>query len=538
MHARLTKLKFLYFLAASICLGCGACKTNKKKPQRDITINQQTSFNPLFFDSASITQFLNIHTNLQQFHPQYIDFYADRNFEFAWFDSTGLSEQAHNFFNLQNNYISTNADSSLFSVELNGLYQALNRKPVATILKSPSILEAELMLTGQFFNYAAKVYKGADIDATELGWFIPRKKIDLTALLDSMMLKKSGSPDLYAPLNPQYKALEHFLVKYIGLQKKDNGDTIPYLMKPLRWGDSTEVISKVKQRLKLYDNTSTIVDDHIFDSAMLLSVQKFQQLLGIAVDGVVGNKMIAELNTNLRIRVQQLLVNMERMRWMPAANDSNYILVNIPEYKMHVFEAGQPAYDMNVIVGSAANNSVIFNGSLKYIVFSPYWNIPESIVRNEIHPAMKKDPNYIAKHHMEITGKSGGLPLVRQKPGEKNALGLVKFLFPNNYSIYLHDTPNRNLFSQWSRSLSHGCIRLAEPVKFARYLLREDTAVYSHSVIDSLMHQEKEKWVTLKKSIPVFLVYFTAWVDKNGELNFRKDIYGHDKKMLTKLFNN
>jgi murein L,D-transpeptidase YcbB/YkuD len=150
---------------------------------------------------------------------------------------------------------------------------------------------------------------------------------------------------------------------------------------------------------------------------------------------------------------------------------------------------------------------------------------------------MRKDPNYIAKHNMEITGKSGGLPLVRQKPGVKNSLGLVKFLFPNNYSIYLHDTPNRNLFSQSSRSLSHGCIRLAEPVKFARYLLREDTAVYSHKIIDSLMHLEKEKWVTLKKSIPVFLVYFTAWVDKKGELNFRKDIYGHDKKMLTKLFN-
>ncbi len=537
MHARLTKLKFLYCLAASICLGSIACKTNKKKPQRDITINKQTSFNPLFFDSASITQFLNIHSNLQPFHTQYIDFYADRNFEFAWFDSTGLSEQAHNFFNLQNNYINSNEDSSLFSAELNGLYQALDKKPVAAILKSPRILEAELLLTGQFFKYAAKVYKGADIDAAELGWFIPRKKIDLTALLDSMMLKKSGSPDLYAPLNPQYKALEQFLVKYIDLQKKDNGDTIPYLTKPLRLGDSTEMIGKIKQRLKLYESNANIIDGDIYDSAMLFSVQKFQQLLGIAVDGVIGNKMIAELNTPLRMRVQQLLVNMERMRWMPAANDSNYILVNIPEYKMHVFESAQPAYDMNVIVGSAANNSVIFNGNLKYIVFSPYWNIPESIVRNEIMPAMKKNPNYIAKHNMEIIGKSGGLPLVRQKPGVKNSLGLVKFLFPNNYSIYLHDTPNRNLFSQSSRSLSHGCIRLAEPVKFARYLLRNDTAVYSHAVIDSLMHLEKEKWVTLKKSIPVFLVYFTAWVDKNGELNFRKDIYGHDKKMLTKLFN-
>ncbi|TAG13764.1 MAG: hypothetical protein EAZ35_08020 [Sphingobacteriia bacterium] len=537
MYTMPIKSNFLYLFAALVLLLGSACKTAKRKPQRDITINHETSFNPLFFDSASMTHFFNIHADLQKFQAQYIDFYADRNFEYAWFDSTGLSEQAHNFFNLQNNYINSNEDSSLFSAELSGLYHALDRKPVASILKNPSLLETELMLTGQFFKYAAKVYKGADIDAAELGWFIPRKKIDLSALLDSMMLKKSSSPDQYAPLNPQYKALEQFLTKYIELQKRDNGDTIPMLKKALRLGDSTEIIGIIKQRLKLYETTVTLKDGNIYDSAMLLSVRKYQQLLGIAVDGAVGNKMIAELNTPVRYRVQQLLVNMERMRWMPAANDSNYILVNIPEYRMHVFEGGLPAYDMNVIVGSAANNSVIFNGKLKYIVFSPFWNIPESIVRDEIVPAMRKDPNYIAKHNMEITGKSGGLPLVRQKPGVKNSLGLVKFLFPNNYSIYLHDTPNRNLFSQSSRSLSHGCIRLAEPVKFARYLLREDTAVYSHKIIDSLMHLEKEKWVTLKKSIPVFLVYFTAWVDKKGELNFRKDIYGHDKKMLTKLFN-
>ena len=138
---------------------------------------------------------------------------------------------------------------------------------------------------------------------------------------------------------------------------------------------------------------------------------------------------------------------------------------------------------------------------------------------------------------METTGTSNGLPVVRQKPGANNSLGLVKFLFPNNYDIYLHDTPNHELFNVSSRSFSHGCIRIAEPKKFAQYLLRSDTATtWKSNVIDSSMHLQKERWVTLQKTIPVFIVYFTAWVDKNGLLNFRKDIYGHDEKMSEKLF--
>jgi murein L,D-transpeptidase YcbB/YkuD len=137
---------------------------------------------------------------------------------------------------------------------------------------------------------------------------------------------------------------------------------------------------------------------------------------------------------------------------------------------------------------------------------------------------------------MEITGHSNGLPVVRQKPGGNNSLGLVKFLFPNNYNIYFHDTPNRDLFDISSRGLSHGCIRLGEPTKFARYLLRNDTTAYPAHKIDSLMHGTKEYWVTLRKPLPVFIGYFTAWVDRQGQINFRKDIYNHDAEMAAKLF--
>ena len=272
-----------------------------------------------------------------------------------------------------------------------------------------------------------------------------------------------------------------------------------------------------------------------FDSATVNAVKKFQRRMGLSVDGSVGNKMIEELNVPIKWRIRQLLVNMERLRWMPPEKDSNYILVNIPEYRLHVFDSGKTVMDMNVIVGKSANSTVIFTGNLKYIVFSPYWNVPTSIVKNEVVPAIKNNSDYLVKNHMEITGKSNGLPVVRQLPGTFNSLGLVKFLFPNNYDIYLHDTPNHDLFSQTSRSLSHGCIRISEPKKMAQYLLRNDSTWNSKN-IDSSMHLTKERWVTLNKKIPVLIVYFTAWVDKSGELNFRKDIYGHDEKMATKLF--
>jgi murein L,D-transpeptidase YcbB/YkuD len=192
---------------------------------------------------------------------------------------------------------------------------------------------------------------------------------------------------------------------------------------------------------------------------------------------------------------------------------------------------------MSVIVGSAAHGTTIFSGNIKYIVFAPYWNVPKSIVLKEILPGIKNDPEYIRKHNMEITGYNQGVPDVRQLPGPDNALGRVKFLFPNSYNIYLHDTPNHDLFTSRNRGLSHGCVRLSEPEKMADWLLRDDSVKYSKDVIDSLMNKNiKEKWVTLDKTVPVFLVYFTAWVDEQGKLNIRKDIYGHDAIMASKLF--
>jgi len=178
---------------------------------------------------------------------------------------------------------------------------------------------------------------------------------------------------------------------------------------------------------------------------------------------------------------------------------------------------------------------VIFSGNLKYIVFSPYWRLPVKIVKTEILPEMKKDTGYLRKHNMERIGGRDTLPAIRQKPGDDNSLGRVKFLFPNNYDIYFHDTPNKDLFTASNRSFSHGCIRVGDPKHLAEFLLQSDTTWNSYR-IDTCMKATKETWVGLQHSVSVVIGYFTAWVDSNGVLNFRKDIYGHDEKLAGKLF--
>lgn len=531
-------MKRYHFLLIFILLvtieSCKNALTNNKIIIRDTSITKITSFNTLFFDSIQVTTFLLLHPELSTYENQFNDFYKARNYQYAWFDKDGITDQAAHFLNLLNNDSNELQDSSMLNPALIQLYNTLHND---TLHKTPqdSILKTELLFTGQFFLHAEKVYNGSNINTADLGWFIPRKKIDLTNLLGETLKLKASEIGLTADTNSPYKQLQTQLSFYYQLAKKEATDSIPFQLKPLKKGISAQVIKQIKNRLTELGDLP--INDSLmkYDSLLYKAVVLFQKRMGLSVDGAIGNKMIEALNIPAAKRIKQLLINMERLRWLPVIKDSNYILVNIPEYKLHVIDSGKNIFDLNVIVGKTANGTVIFNSQLKYIVFSPYWNVPASIVEKEILPAIAKNPKYLEKNNMEITGKSKGLPTIRQKPGPLNSLGLVKFLFPNNYDIYLHDTPNRELFTQSSRGLSHGCIRISNPQKMAAYLLRNDTT-WNAATIDTAMHQPKEKWVTLKKTIPVFIVYFTAWVDKNGLLNFRKDIYGHDEKMSLKLF--
>jgi L,D-transpeptidase YcbB len=225
------------------------------------------------------------------------------------------------------------------------------------------------------------------------------------------------------------------------------------------------------------------------------------------------------------------MVNMERCRWVPAALTGDYFIINIPAFELFAFEKDSVVFTMKVVVGQEVHKTVIFNGDLKYVVFSPYWNVPPDIMNREILPAIRKNPSYLAKHDMEWNGK-----VLRQKPGPQNPLGRVKFLFPNSYNIYLHDSPAKILFNKDSRAFIHGCIRLAEPKKMALYLLRNNPQ-WTEEKIDAAMNSGKEQWVTLKDPVPVYIAYLTAWVGRDGKLNLRNDIYHRDQQLASMLFN-
>jgi murein L,D-transpeptidase YcbB/YkuD len=244
-------------------------------------------------------------------------------------------------------------------------------------------------------------------------------------------------------------------------------------------------------------------------------------------------------------RMQQLLMNLERWRWAPRDLGDRYVLVNVPAYQMQVMENGDPVLAMRVIVGDRENPTPLFDDRMTYIVFSPYWNIPESILREETLPKVARDPGYLERSGIEVIGTSGREPIdpreidwsdedetkhlrFRQVPGPENALGRVKFIFPNHFSVYLHDTSSPELFARDDRALSHGCIRVENPVALAQYVLR-DQPEWTAERIAEAMQKNEEKTVKLKSSIPVYIGYWTAWVGPDGKsVAYTADPYGLD----------
>jgi murein L,D-transpeptidase YcbB/YkuD len=328
----------------------------------------------------------------------------------------------------------------------------------------------------------------------------------------------------------QFQQLEKAADRYQRLLGKDEWVNITLTDKPvLKLNDTSDVIPLISERLELLGDLRRARSTNIYTEKLENAVKQFQIRHGIEDDGVIGPAVIKTLNISLEKRIEQLTVNMNRIKVDTVDMTGTRIVANIPGYRLYVFEDSKEVLSMDIVVGKISNQTEIFSDTLENIVFSPYWNIPASIVRNEILPNMNKNSSYLKKNNMEITGKLDGLPTIRQKPGPENSLGAVKFLFPNQHNIYFHDTPAKSLFDRKSRAFSHGCIRLSQPFELAKYLLK-DQPEWTDEEITKAMHAGKEKWVKLVTQIPVSIIYYTAWVDRDGLLNFRDDIYGLDQQ--------
>lgn len=328
----------------------------------------------------------------------------------------------------------------------------------------------------------------------------------------------------------QHKLLSNAVDHYKKLQQKNDWPEITLNGKSvLKLNDKSEALPLIRERLRLLGDLRRGRDEDIFTERLEDAVKQFQQRHGLEDDGVIGPAFLKALNTPLEKRIEQLTANMNRVIQDTLKMKGTRIIANIPEYKLFVMEDDLEVLSMDIVVGKISNPTVIFSDTLETIVFSPYWNVPASIVRNEILPAISKNSSYLEENNMEITGKVDGLPKIRQKPGPDNSLGSVKFLFPNKYDIYFHDTPATSLFERKKRAFSHGCIRLSQPYELAQYLLK-DQADWTGSEIIMAMGAGTERWVKLKTKIPVSIIYYTAWIDNYGLLNFRDDIYGHDEE--------
>lgn len=527
-------LVFASLLTLSSCSSQPAKKTDTKDSLvKDWNKTIQGNFSTqseTVFDSTQIAGFINRYPDFRPYTDDLKNFYSKRKYAYAWFEEGSLIEQAGNLsnriINLQNEGVYKKAP---YQKELDSLLHT-----AITSKKQPDN-SLELMLTSEYFVFSKMAWDGMNASASKsASWYLPRKKIAYDEYLDSLLKAPLKQPSGKEPVYRQYELLRSYLRKYRALDAREKWPVISVAGTALKAGDSSAAVILVKKRLYKLEDFEGDTLNNVYDSSLLKAVKQFQDRHGLPVNGLLNTATLAELNVPLKNRIKQIVVNMERSRWLPVSLNDDYLAVNIPEFSLHVYHADSLLWSCKVVVGQTVHQTTVFYGEVKYVVFSPYWNIPPGILNNEVIPGMKKDPNYLAKHNMEKTGYSGGLPVIRQKPGTSNSLGLVKFLFPNSYNIYLHDTPSKSLFGESSRAFSHGCIRVGEPARLASFLLK-NRPEWNTDNISKAMHQGKEQYVTLQQKVPVFIAYFTAFTNRQHKLNFRKDIYNLDEHLASMI---
>jgi murein L,D-transpeptidase YcbB/YkuD len=490
-------------------------------------------------------------------------FYRDRGWKLGWFKNGAIVPQANKFLEVISHAKEEGLDPLDYRVkDFEQMFKDYGKAKDKTTRENLQ-KEIDIALTASYFNYGSDFYRGLinPRKNENISWKVKKNKIKLNKALQTILKERESKYPYYEfePLHEEYNKLRAALKKYRALQEKGAWPQIGEVKK-LKLGDNSAEVANIRKRLLMeYEpgkaNTLQAKADTVFDESLDLLVKKYQELNGLKKDGIVGGETLKQMNVPLEARIDQLIINMERWRWIPKKFEDKYIFVNIPEYTMRVVENKKDVLSMRVIVGKTLNSTPIFSDKLEYVVFSPYWNVPNNIVEKEIKPNMLRNPNFLESQDMEIlsgqgkntrvvsassidwknvTAKNFKL-LIRQRPGPKNSLGLVKFLFPNEFNVYLHDTPFDKLFSQDQRGFSHGCVRLEEPAKLASYLLQKQKE-WTPEKIEEAMHAKNEQWVVLKEKVPVYIVYFTSWVDDNGDVHFLHDLYGHDEDLKKEYF--
>ncbi len=310
---------------------------------------------------------------------------------------------------------------------------------------------------------------------------------------------------------------------YLKIKAEKNWTNIPTIKNKLQVGDSLISIIHIKNNLKKSGDYAGLDRSFYFNEDLKLAIIHFQKRMGMDQNGIINNALILRINKNVDYVLKQIEASIKTISDLTEIDVRDFIYVNIPDFHLQVYKNNIPQIEMKVIVGKFKNKTPTFNTTLNAVVVCPYWNVPKSIEQKEILPLLRKNHNYLEKHNMEW---SNGI--IRQRPGPTNSLGRIKFIIPNRYSVFLHDTPIKSLFEKRVRMFSHGCIRLNDAKKLALYVLQQEKN-WDSLRLENAINENKEKKVKLSTPIPVYVSYLTAWVDENGILQLREDIYGKYK---------
>lgn len=485
------------------------------------------------------------------------EFYSNREYMEVWLFNGSLSKNGEELLEQIEDSKYDGLQPSDYNLEK--IYEfAINKEKENKKFRNMSSeekVDLELLLTDGFFKLAHDLENGKVNPATlDPNWKFEEKETDNNY---SEMLKSvaggSSVEKAFEKLYPNSELYAQGKEAIKELYEIRNNDTLVWEFEPVEGaievGELHSAIPALRKRLIFWGflEPYETEDPTLFDSTMFAGLQNYQKSNGMNPDGVIGSLVAESLNNSPQNLIDIASINMERLRWMPKMDwDQEMVIVNIANYQLDYLKKVDTVFTAKVIVGKEYSESPTFTAPMSYIVFSPYWNIPESITNDEIIPSIEKNPNYLSQKNMEVVSGSGEVVKasnvnlskdegyrVRQKPGGDNSLGLVKFMFPNEYNIYIHDTPARSLFAKETRALSHGCIRIQNPDQFAKILLNDIS--WTDEKIKEAMNQQNEEVVELDRKIPVVLLYMTFWANKDGKANFRSDVYDRDAALLKAL---
>ena len=412
------------------------------------------------------------------------------------------------------------------------------------------LAQLDVELTTAFLRSARHLLAGRVARrVVDVDWRISSPTGDLAGLLEMALATNQVQPSLLElrPRRMEYSRLQDVRRRYLALAAAGGWPKVPATAASGRMDKKTAAI--LRQRLFLSgDKPEYVEDSQVSNEQLRENLRGFQQRHGLQVSGSIDSATVAALNVSVQQRIAQLELNLERWRWLPHTLGSRYILVRIADFELDIVEDENIEMTMRVIVGKPYTRTPVFNSALTQLVFNPYWRIPRSIAAAEILPLVERDPDYLERngiHALPVFGPRAmqrdpteidldavrkGTSMLVQNPGYRNPLGRVKFVLPNPYNIYLHDTPAGELFGRRSRDFSHGCIRLERSADLASYLLK-DHGDWPRSEIERVLDSGENVQVHLSKSVPVFLLYWTAWVDDEGRPQFREDIYKSDAEL-------